>query len=118
MLCVLPLISYQLTILSGKLELRQFPCFLRSKFQIFTISRLRACLHCVQNYKIFYACTWKVSTQYKNGAYERNGLTASSVGGHNSVLNWMTEIADLLQVFVVSVKFGSDYAPREVVLSV
>ena len=45
----------------------------------------------------------------QNGAYERNGLTAHSVGGHNIVLNWMTEIADLLQFFVVSIKFGSDY---------
>ena len=39
----------------------------------------------------------------QNGAYERNGLTAYSVGGHNIVLNWMTEITDLLQFFVVSV---------------
>ena len=54
----------------------------------------------------------------QNGAYERNGLTAYSVGGHNIVLNWITEITDLLQFFVVSVKFGSDYASREVVLSV
>ena len=53
----------------------------------------------------------------QNGAFERNGLTAYSVGGHNIVLNWMTEITDLLQFFVVSVKFGSDYALREVVLS-
>ena len=53
----------------------------------------------------------------QNGAYERNGLTAYSVGGHNIVLNWMTEITDLLQFFVVSVKFGSDYASREVELS-
>ena len=48
----------------------------------------------------------------QNGAYERNGLTAYSVGGHNTVLNWITEITDLLQFFVVSVKFGSDYALR------
>ena len=48
----------------------------------------------------------------QNGAYERTGLTAYtySVGGHNIVLNLMTEITDLLQFFVVSVKFGSDYA--------
>ena len=53
----------------------------------------------------------------QNGAYERNGLTAYSVDGHNIVLNWMTEITDLLQFFVASVKFGSDYASREVALS-
>ena len=53
----------------------------------------------------------------QNLAHERNGLTAHSVGGHNVVLNWITEITDLLQFFVVSVKFGSDYASREVVLS-
>ena len=53
----------------------------------------------------------------QNGAYERNGLTAYSVGGHNIVRNWITEITDLLQFFVVSVKFGSDYPSREVVLS-
>ena len=53
----------------------------------------------------------------QNGGYERNGLTAYSVGGHNIVLNWITEITDLLQFFVVSVKFGSEYASREVVLS-
>ena len=52
----------------------------------------------------------------QNGAYERNSLTAYSVGGHNIMLNWMTEITDLLQFFVVSVKFGSDYASREKVL--
>ena len=46
----------------------------------------------------------------QNGAYERNGLTANSVGGHNMVLNWMTEITELLHFYVVSVKFGSDYA--------
>ena len=53
----------------------------------------------------------------QNGAYERKSLTAYSVGGHNIILIWMTEITDLLQFFVVSVKFGSDYASREVVLS-
>ena len=53
----------------------------------------------------------------QNGTYERNSLTAYSVGGHSIMLNWMTEITDLLQFFVVSVKFGSDYASREVVLS-
>ena len=60
-----------------------------------------------------------MSTLYKNGAYERNGLTAYSVGGHNIVLNWITEITDLLQFFVVSVKFGSDHEDfkRGVVLS-
>ena len=26
----------------------------------------------------------------QNGAYERNGLTAYSVGSHNILLNWMT----------------------------
>ena len=44
----------------------------------------------------------------QNGDYERNGLTAYFVGGHDMVLNWMTEITDLLQFYVVSVKFGSD----------
>ena len=53
----------------------------------------------------------------QNGAYERNSLTAYSVGGHSIMLNWMTEITDLLQFFVVSVKFGPDYASREIVLS-
>ena len=53
----------------------------------------------------------------QNGAYARNSLTAYSVGGHNIMLNWMTEITDLLQLFVAAVKFGSDYASREVVLS-
>ena len=53
----------------------------------------------------------------QNGDYERNSLTAYSVGGHNIMLNWMTEITDLLQFFVAAVKFGSDYASREVVLS-
>ena len=53
----------------------------------------------------------------QNGAYERNSLTAYSVGGHNIILNWMTEITDLLQFFVASVKFGSDYVSREVLLS-
>ena len=53
----------------------------------------------------------------QNGAYERNSLTAYSEGGHNIMLNWMTEIIDLLQFFVFSVKFGSDYASREVILS-
>ena len=53
----------------------------------------------------------------QNGAYERNGFTAYSVGGHDIVLNWITKITDLSQFFVVSVKFGSDYVSREVVLS-
>ena len=53
----------------------------------------------------------------QNGAYGRNSLTAYSAGGHNIMLNWMTEVTDLLQFFVVLVKFGSDYASREVVLS-
>ena len=53
----------------------------------------------------------------QNGAYERNGLTMYSVGGYSIVLNWMMEITDLLQFFVVSVKFGSDYASREAILS-
>ena len=52
----------------------------------------------------------------QNGACERNGLTTYSVGTHNPVLNWMTEITDLLQFFVVSVKFVSNYSSREVVL--
>ena len=72
---------------------------------------------CVQTYKIFYALTSKVSYSIENGAYERNDLTAHSVDGHEMVLNWMTQITDLSQFFVVSVKFGSNYASREVVLS-
>ena len=72
---------------------------------------------CVQTYKIFYALTSKVSYSIQNGAYECNDLTAHSVGGHEMVLNWMTQITDLTQFFVVSVKFGSNYASREVVLS-
>ena len=32
----------------------------------------------------------------QNGAYERYGLTAYSVGGHNIVLNRMREITDSL----------------------
>ena len=52
----------------------------------------------------------------QNGAYKRNSLTAYSVGGPNIMLNWMMEITDLLQFFVVSVKFRSDYASREAVL--
>ena len=58
-----------------------------------------------------------VCTIIRNGAYERNGLTAYSMGGHNIVLNWITIITDLLQFFVVSVKFGSHYASQEVELS-
>ena len=46
----------------------------------------------------------------QNGAYERNGLTAYFVSGNNIMLNWMTEITDLLQFYVVLVKFGPDYA--------
>ena len=46
----------------------------------------------------------------RNGTYEHNNSTAYSVGGHNIVLNWMTEITDLLQYFVVLAKFESDYA--------
>ena len=53
----------------------------------------------------------------QNGAYERNSLTAYSVGGHYFMLNWMTDITDLLQFFLVSDKFGSDYTSRKVVLS-
>ena len=53
----------------------------------------------------------------QNRVYERNGLTAYYVEDHKMVLNWMTEITDLLQFYVVSVKFGSDCASREVVLS-
>ena len=72
---------------------------MRTKFQNF----LRSYVDCV--YSI------------QNGAYERNGLTAYSVGGHNIVLNWITEITNLLQLLVVSVKFGSDYESLEKVLS-
>ena len=64
----------------------------------------------------FYARTSKVST-LQNSAYERNGLTAYSVGRHNIVLNWMTKITGLLQFFDISVKLGSDYTSREVILS-
>ena len=53
----------------------------------------------------------------QNSTYERNGLTEYFVGGHNIVLNWMTQITHLLQFFVVSVKFGSDYASRGEVFS-
>ena len=51
----------------------------------------------------------------QNDTCERNGLTAYAVGGLNMVLNWMTEITNLLQFYVASVRFGSDYASREVV---
>ena len=34
----------------------------------------------------------------QNGAYERNGLSAYSVGDHDMVLNWMMEITDLLNL--------------------
>ena len=51
----------------------------------------------------------------QNDTYKCNSLTAYYVGSHNIMLNWMTEITDLLQFFVASVKFGSDYASREVV---
>ena len=37
----------------------------------------------------------------QNDAYQLNGLTVYSVGGHDIALNWMTEITDLLQFFVV-----------------
>ena len=53
----------------------------------------------------------------QNGAYECCGLTACFLGGHSIVLIWTAEITNLLQFFVVSVKFGSVYASREVVLS-
>ena len=56
----------------------------------------------------------RVSTLNKTAL---TSVTAYSVGGRNIMLNWMIEITDLLQFFVVSVKFGSDYASREVVLS-
>ena len=82
--------------------------------------RLRACLHCAYKItKFFKLVRQGCLTVYtiQNGAFERTSLTAYSVGGHNIVLNWMTEITDLLQFFVVSVKLGSDYASREVVLS-
>ena len=68
---------------------------------------------CVQNFLRSYV---KGVYTIQNGAYERSGVTAYCVGGHNIVLNRMTEITDLLQLFVVLVKFGSDYAPREVVV--
>ena len=44
-------------------------------------------------------------------------LNSLFVCGHNIVLSWITEITDLSEFFVVSVKYGSDYASREVVLS-
>ena len=50
----------------------------------------------------------------QNDAHERSGFTTYSVGGQYIVLNLTMEITDLLQFFVVSVKFGSDYASREV----
>ena len=37
----------------------------------------------------------------QDGAYELNGLTAYSVSGRNIVLNWITEITNLLQFLVV-----------------
>ena len=42
----------------------------------------------------------------QNGAYERNGLTAYSVGGHNIVLNWITEITNLLQFLLFRLNLG------------
>ena len=75
----------------------------------------RACLHCAYA-KLQHVLRTYVEDVYilQNGAYyERNGLTAYSVGGHDMVLNWMTEITDLLQFYVVSVKFWSDYASLE-----
>ena len=56
--------------------------------------------------------TWKISSLKL--AYEHNGLTAYFVGCHNIVSNWITEIADLLPFFVLSLKLGLDYASREV----
>ena len=47
---------------------------------------------CVQNFKIIYARTSRVSTLYKTAL---TSVTAYSVGGHNTMLNWMTEITDL-----------------------
>ena len=58
------------------------------------------------NYKIFLCSYVEGVYAIQNGAYERSGLTAHSVSGHSIVLNWMTEITDLLQYFVISVKFG------------
>ena len=76
-----------------------------------------ACLHCVYKITKFFMYVCRRCLHIQNGAYERKGLTAYSVGGHNIVLNWMTKITDLLQFFVESVKFRSDYASQEVVLS-
>ena len=55
---------------------------------------------CVQNYKKFLRSYVEGVYTIQNGAYERNGLTAYSVGGHDIVLNWMTEITDLLHTIL------------------
>ena len=81
------------------------------------LARFKVCLHCAYKITKFLRSYVEGVCIIQNGACERNGLTAYSVGGHNIVLNCMTEIANLLQFFVVSVKFGSDYASTEVVLS-
>ena len=70
--------------------------------------RLRAGLHCAYKISKIFTLVRRGVYTIQNGAYERNSLTAYSVGGHNIMLNWMTDITDLLQFFVVSVKFGSD----------
>ena len=42
----------------------------------------------------------------QNSAYERNGLTACSVGGHNIVLNWITEITDFYNSLLFRLNLG------------
>ena len=77
----------------------------------------RACLHLVYKVTKFFRTYVEGVYTIQNGAYERNALSAYSVNGHNIVLNWTMEMTDLLQFYPVSVKFWSDYASREVVLS-
>ena len=81
-----------------------------------TLVAFNACLHCVDKITKFVCPYVEGVYTIQNGAYEHNALTAYSVGGLNIVVNWMTEITDLLQFFVVLLKFGSDYASQEVVL--
>ena len=90
---------------------------LQAKLQLFQIMGLSTL--CAQKTTKFFTHVQYVEGVYtiQNGAYESNGLTAYSVGGHDMVLNWMTDITDSLQFYVVSVKFGSDDASREVILS-
>ena len=42
----------------------------------------------------------------QNGTYERNRLTVHSVGGHNIVLNWMTEITDYYNSLLFRLNLG------------